>query len=813
MFRFVHNRARNRRFAKLQSRQHRLSLESLENRRLLAISLSTLDDFEDGTTSGWREGGSSPNPPTNVANGGPEGEGDSFLQNVSSVAGAGAAVVMFNTGDQWTGDYAAAGVTRVDAQLANFGTEPLAMRFAVATGPIRSQNRDTWFASTDAVELPADGTWHAVSFALDDTSLTRVQGSDSLATVLGDVTEVRILSRQNSPGFQGDRLATTFGADNIRAAAGNEAPEVVTTSTALEYLENQTATSIDPGLTVSDGDSADLVGATVSITSGLASTEDELGFTDQLGIEGDYDAASGVLTLTGTASVADYETALRSVTYVNASDDPSEAPRIVTFLVDDGEATGSSDRTINVTAENDAPEIVTSASDQNFVQNQGPITVDMDLTISDPDSDNLVGATVSIGEFSMGEDVLGFSDQLGISGSFDDATGILTLAGTASIEDYQTALRSVTYDNTSDSPTATPRSISFQVDDGQDTDTASRLITIESIGFDFGDAGGTYPTTFADDGAAHVATGPRLGELRDTETDGQPSASADGDDATGADDEDGVTLNLVRAGQTNASAVIDVQNASAEARLDAWIDFDGDGTWQASEQIADSVVVTAGENSITFDVPRNVTGEPTIARFRLSTEGNLEPTGSAFDGEVEDYQLEIATVSWHNFDDPFDVNGLNGASPLDALLVINELTDRLFSDPETGVLVVDGRPPPFLDVTNDGIVSPLDALQVINELPSTTVVPIALAAPWESPLTEFPAARRREFHPRPGMFIERLTAWPADLGIQPQPAIVDAALQVLPDSNGRDAEPLGSMEDEDSERDLGIRLRVTSNVR
>ena len=43
-----------------------------------------------------------------------------------------------------------------------------------------------------------------------------------------------------------------------------------------------------------------------------------------------------MLTLTGAASVADYRTALRSVTYVNSNLDPTEGVRTVTFQVDDG---------------------------------------------------------------------------------------------------------------------------------------------------------------------------------------------------------------------------------------------------------------------------------------------------------------------------------------------------------------------------------------------------------------------------------------------------------------------------------------------
>ena len=42
---------------------------------------------------------------------------------------------------------------------------------------------------------------------------------------------------------------------------------------------------------------------------------DTLNFTNQSGITGSYDSATGTLTLTGTASLANYQTALDSITY------------------------------------------------------------------------------------------------------------------------------------------------------------------------------------------------------------------------------------------------------------------------------------------------------------------------------------------------------------------------------------------------------------------------------------------------------------------------------------------------------------------
>ncbi len=160
---------------------------------------------------------------------------------------------------------------------------------------------------------------------------------------------------------------------------------------------------------------------------------------------------------------------------------------------------------------------------------------------------------------------------------------------------------------------------------------------------DFGDAPLPYPTTAGSNGARHAPTGPRLGVYRDGESDGAPSSNADGDDTSGMpDDEDGVTFGSIRVGQTDASVTVNVQNAPSGAKLDAWIDFNGDGSWGgALEQIADRLTVTEGDNVITFDVPSWATSGETYARFRLSTAGDLAPSGAAFDGEVEDHSVNL----------------------------------------------------------------------------------------------------------------------------------------------------------------------------
>jgi hypothetical protein len=101
------------------------------------------------------------------------------------------------------------------------------------------------------------------------------------------------------------------------------------------FFEGDPPVQVSAGIEVWNDYSPTIHGATVAVTHGF-DPGDVLAFTEQNGITGNYDPATGVLTLTGLASTADYQAVLRSVTYTNISDNPNEVRRSITFQVDDG---------------------------------------------------------------------------------------------------------------------------------------------------------------------------------------------------------------------------------------------------------------------------------------------------------------------------------------------------------------------------------------------------------------------------------------------------------------------------------------------
>jgi hypothetical protein len=312
---------------------------------------------------------------------------------------------------------------------------------------------------------PAHGTLDGSGPRVTYTPAKDYDGADSLSYRVSDGKD------------SSDPVAVTIAVDPV-----NDAPVVAPSAGQASYTEQDAPVAVDPDLALSDVDSATLAGASVAIGSGDDAGLDTLEFTDQSGITGAWDASTGVLTLSGTAPVADYEAALRSVAFTTPGDDPSTAVRTIRFGADDGEpanhAAAVATRELAVVAVNDNPTLATSSTGSAaYTEDGAAATVDPNLTIADPDSSALVSATVSVTTAHEAGDRLDFTAQSSIAGAYDAATGVLTLSGPASLASYQAVLRSVQFHTVSDNPSETARAIAFRADDGAAIDHVSNLLT------------------------------------------------------------------------------------------------------------------------------------------------------------------------------------------------------------------------------------------------------------------------------------------------------------------------------------------------
>jgi len=239
----------------------------------------------------------------------------------------------------------------------------------------------------------------------------------------------------------------------------------------IVYTENDDPLPIEPTALITDPDDTVLTGATIIIAENLIPAEDDLVFLDQNGISGTYVPGTGTLELSGVATIANYQSAIASISYENSSENPDTGIRKVVFEVRD---TISTSNTIEVFIEvlpvNDPPEISGTPTSLQYTFGDGEVLIDDAISITDADHLMLSGATVKVSNnYSEGEDIITFSNQNGISGTFDSPEGLLTLSGSATLTDYETALASITYNNVSATPSQLTRQVSFRAYDGSDS--------------------------------------------------------------------------------------------------------------------------------------------------------------------------------------------------------------------------------------------------------------------------------------------------------------------------------------------------------
>jgi large repetitive protein len=169
--------------------------------------------------------------------------------------------------------------------------------------------------------------------------------------------------------------AANLGPWSITVAA---AAPVLTAGATASYNEGNPPVDVDTSITVSDFDSSTLASATVTLTTGFIAAQDSLSFTNGAGmgnISGSY--AGGVLTLTSagaTATLAQWQTALRAVKYANSSNAPSGS-RTVSWIANDGAlASTAVTSAINLIGINSAPSF-TKGADQTVNEDAGAQTV------------------------------------------------------------------------------------------------------------------------------------------------------------------------------------------------------------------------------------------------------------------------------------------------------------------------------------------------------------------------------------------------------------------------------------------------------
>ena len=203
---------------------------------------------------------------------------------------------------------------------------------------------------------------------------------------------------------------------------------------------------VDDDIEFADADGTTLSEAIVTLTNKTDGTLEDIKvpFSLPSGILRDFDELTpGKVRLYGEASFAEYMSAISSLTYVNTNEDPTAGDRIIEVVINDGYLDSkTATATITVVPVNDNP--VISGSTEAVIYTTGNEIVLPYPAITDVDNTKMKSATITITtNFISGEDVLSFTPDYGVTGSFDSGTGILTLTGEATIQEYEALISTI----------------------------------------------------------------------------------------------------------------------------------------------------------------------------------------------------------------------------------------------------------------------------------------------------------------------------------------------------------------------------------
>jgi hypothetical protein len=345
---------------------------------------------------------------------------------------------------------------------------------------------------------------------------------------------------------------------------------------------------------ITDVDDTNIESATITLTNRPDGLIESLSVSGTLptGITAStYDPSTGQITLTGSASLADYQSAIAQVVYNNTSANPNTTDRLVTVVVNDGELDSSiATTTISFTTTNNPATLdldgnnSSGSSDNNyqtlFTPDKVTAIADVDTTITDVDDINIDSATVTLANRPNGT-----SEKLLVNGTlpsgitarnYDSLTGRLTLTGSASLANYQAAIASIAYSNTASIKDRSDRTVQVIINDGEDDSTVATTI----IRFD--------------------TDGDRVGDIDDLDDDndgipdaleenGNPNRDTDGDgiiDSLDLDSDNDGIFDIREGGlNTGAIATLDVNN---DGVIDSTNPVGTNGLANAIESIPDS---------------------------------------------------------------------------------------------------------------------------------------------------------------------------------------------------------------------------------
>jgi Domain of unknown function (DUF4347)/Cadherin domain/Right handed beta helix region/Periplasmic copper-binding protein (NosD) len=566
-----------------------------------------------------------------------------------------------------------------------FGSDMLTV---VSTDSLGASDSDTVAITVGAVnDAPVVTSAGAVSVAENQTGVVTVTSSDvdggaPVYSIAGGADAALftinpttgVLTFTSAPNFEAPADA---GADNIYHVIVQVSDGVLTGAQAISVAVgnvNEAPSGTDRTLTATE-DTA-LVFALADFSFADPDAADSLSVVRVTSLP-----SSGVLRLNGVAvssgqliDAADIAAGLLS--YLPPANGQGAALASFGFALRDQGALEAAPQTltIDVTAVNDAPLLSYAGGSATIPENYGPLTLAPSATVADVDSANFDGGQLvtSVSVNALPEDRLTVrhvgsgAGQVGVSGSNISYGGVVigsfngaVSAGTALVVTFnasanaaavQAVARNVTYENTSDTPSAAPRTLQGYLTDGDGgtSNLASGTITTSPVN----DA----PVIVSNGGGATAALGVAENQTAVTVV---MSSDVDG----------GAPVYAISGGADAALFTIDAASGVltfiAAPNFEAPADADADNVYDVTVRVSDGALADTQSIAVTVS---NVNEAPVIT--------------SAGAVSVAENQAAVLTAASSDVD---------GGSP--AYTIVGGADAALFTiDPTTGVLSFNSAP-------------------------------------------------------------------------------------------------------------------------
>jgi hypothetical protein len=264
---------------------------------------------------------------------------------------------------------------------------------------------------------------------------------------------IRIHLDDGDPFSETGTLAPDNPIEVVVGVTGVNDPATLTMpGPAATFIEDGPPVAVDDATSVLDPDSADFDGGSLTAQVVAAGTADDRltvqnqgTGTGQVGVAGStltyegltigsFTGGTGsasplVISFAGTDStLAAVQAVARAIAFSVASDAPSTASRTIQFTIDDGDGGTPLQASIamGVLAVNDPPVVTLPGGTATFVEDAAPVSLDPTAIVTDVDSADFVGGTLTVDFTANGTP----SDQLGIENQGTGTGQISVGAGT-----------------------------------------------------------------------------------------------------------------------------------------------------------------------------------------------------------------------------------------------------------------------------------------------------------------------------------------------------------------------------------------------